>query len=297
MKEEKEKKAIETIGKIIEGIGEALEKNKKEVWTKLLNNDKLGYFALLRNVRNILEQAPELVDTVCEKLVDAKSIKKSLILPFQFKKSYDAVKQVNFKGTRKVLGALDTAVDLSVNNCQQFDGKTLIVLDESGSMSGQPWDIGTLFAAVMVKRNPEADLILFSDDARYVTVNPKSLITDIIESLKQHPAGTNFNAIFEKADKAYDRIVILSDMQGWMAERDDFFNLGGAPTRTFNTYKKKFDCNPKIYSFDLNGYGTLQFPEDNVYCIAGFSDKTLELMKLLETDRKILVNKIRQVEF
>jgi 60 kDa SS-A/Ro ribonucleoprotein len=26
--------------------------------------------------------------------------------------------------------------------------------------------------------------------------------------------GTNFNAIFQRANRAYDRIIILSDMQG-----------------------------------------------------------------------------------
>jgi hypothetical protein len=34
---------------------------KKEVWTQLIKERKIGYFALLRNLRNILEQAPDLV--------------------------------------------------------------------------------------------------------------------------------------------------------------------------------------------------------------------------------------------
>lgn len=263
--------------------------NKKEVWETLLKNNKLGYFALLRNLRNILEQAPEMVDLIAEKLVDPKAIKKSLILPFQFKRAYDAVKQTSFKGSRKVLGALDTAVDLSVNNCPQFDGKTLVVLDISGSMSGQPEEIGRLFMAVLAKRNPECDTMVFSDDAKYFSLNPKSLITDLVDQIPGDGGGTNFHAIFQTANKAYDRIVILSDMQGWVGY--------DAPTKTYHSYCKKFDYKSKIYSFDLNGYGTLQFPEEGVYCIAGFSDKTLELMKLLETDRRALVNKIRQVEF
>ena len=39
---------------------------KKEAWGSLLKEKKLGYFALLRNLRNILQQAPELIDLACE---------------------------------------------------------------------------------------------------------------------------------------------------------------------------------------------------------------------------------------
>ncbi|MCB9285123.1 MAG: hypothetical protein H6563_13690 [Lewinellaceae bacterium] len=35
---------------------------KAEAWADLIAADKLGYFALLRNLRNIAEQAPELVE-------------------------------------------------------------------------------------------------------------------------------------------------------------------------------------------------------------------------------------------
>jgi len=101
-------------------------------------------------------------------------------------------------------------------------------------------------------------------------------------------AGTNFHAIFEKAKRAYDRIIILSDMQGWMG--------GYAPTGSFKNYKKKYKADPYIYSFDLQGYGSLQFPEDNVFALAGFSEKIFDLMKLLETDRNALIKKIEAIE-
>ena len=39
-----------------------------------------------------------------------------------------------------------------------------------------------------------------------------------------------------------------------------------------------------------------QFPENNVYCLAGFSDKIFDIMKLLESDKKALVKKIEEVE-
>lgn len=37
-------------------------------------------------------------------------------------------------------------------------------------------------------------------------------------------------------------------------------------------------------AISCSGYGTLQFPERQVYCLAGFSDKTLDTLKQLDAD-------------
>jgi hypothetical protein len=101
-------------------------------------------------------------------------------------------------------------------------------------------------------------------------------------------AGTNFHAIFQTAKQKYDRVVILSDMQGWMQ--------GGAPKAPFAEYRRKYGADPFVYSFDLQGYGSLQFPEQNVFALAGFSDKVFDLMQLLETDRIALIREIEKSE-
>jgi hypothetical protein len=51
-----------------------------------------------------------------------------------------------------------------------------------------------------------------------------------------------------------------------------------------------------VFSFDLSGYGSLQFPERQVCCLAGFSDKTLETLKLLDADPGALIRVIEAVE-
>ena len=61
---------------------------KADAWAELLGSKRLGYFALLRNVRNILEQAPQLTEAVCEQLTDRKAIKNSMVLPFRFLTAY-----------------------------------------------------------------------------------------------------------------------------------------------------------------------------------------------------------------
>jgi len=69
------------------------------------------------------------------------------------------------------------------------------------------------------------------------------------------------------------------------------------PKTSFTAYKKATGADPLIYSFDLAGHGTLQFPESKVYALAGWSDKVFDIMKILETDREALINTINAVTF
>jgi len=261
---------------------------KKDVWVNLIKEKKIGYFALLRNLRNIIEQAPEVINEAVLLLTNESLIKKSLVLPFRFITAFEEINKLNDgKIVRTVLMALNKAVDISVSNVPKFDGETLVVLDESGSMEGKPAQIGSLFSAVLVKSN-NADLITFSDNARYRNVNPMDSTITIAGSIKFSSGGTNFHSIFKTANKKYDRIIILSDMQGWIGH--------DCPTKAYNEYKNSTGAKPFIYSFDLNHYGSMQFPEQGVFCMAGFSEKVFDIMKLLEIDKNALINKIKSVD-
>lgn len=261
---------------------------KKDVWINLIKENKIGYFALLRNLRNIIEQAPEVIKESLEMLTNERLIKKSLVLPFRFTTAFDEIQKLNDgKIIREVLMALNKAVDISIQNVPKFDGETLVVLDVSGSMSGKPSQIGSLFSAVLVKSN-NADFMVFSESAKYINVNPMDSTITIANSLRFSAGGTNFKDIFKVANKKYDRVVILSDMQGWMGYY--------TPASEFNEYKNITGANPFIYSFDLNGYGSMQFPENKVFCIAGFSDKIFSIMDLMEKDKNALINEIKKVE-
>lgn len=263
------------------------EKLKKLAWHKLISERKIGYFALLRNLRNIIEQAPEDVEKACELLIDKELIKKSLVLPFRFITAIKEIEQLQDSG--RVLKALNTAIDISMSNVPHMSGKTLVVLDTSGSMEGKPIEIGSLFASVLVKSN-DTDFMWFSNDASYLTLNPSDSTLTIARQIvdRCEVGGTNFHSIFQTANRAYDRIIIMSDMQGWTGHT--------APVSSFNEYKTRCGSNPFIYSFDLQGYGTLQFPEPQVFCIAGFSEKVFDIMSLLEKDKNALIKEIEKIE-
>ncbi len=255
---------------------------KAAAWGEMLKDGKLGYFALLKNLRNIEQQAPEVLPLALAQLVDPKQIKKSLVMPFRFN---TAIQEVS---NRKTVEALNEAFEIALQNVPKFDGKTLIVLDASGSMQGKCLEIGSLFSAVLYKANPEADFMRFGSHAEYVTLNAKDTALTIAKGMRADFGGTDFHCIFQEADKKYDRVIILSDMQGWMGF--------GTPNGTLAEYEKKFGAKPFVYSFDLNGYGSLQFPQDRVFAIAGFSEKVFDLFAALETDKNALVHKIEAIE-
>ena len=267
---------------------EDLSQLKSDAWTDLITSRKIGYFALLRNLRNILNQAPNAVPAACELLVDEKMISKSRVLPFRFATAYEEISKMgSSKGVRDVLVAINQALEVSMCNVPKFDGDTLVVMDVSGSMSGRPSEIASLFGAILAKAN-NADVLTFANRSDYKSYNPMDSVMTIRNSFRYSGGGTNFKSIFTTANKKYDRVVILSDMQGWVGYT--------SPSAEFKQYKKTYDANPYVYSWDLAGLGTMQFPENNVFALAGFSDKVFDVMKMMEMDKKALFNEIKAIQ-
>ena len=278
---------LSAVGQVAENE-EDLTRLKSDAWSELISTKRLGYFALLRNLRNIINQAPDAIDAACEMLVNENLIKKSRVMPFRFSTAYEEISRLGSSTeVRKVLVAINNAIEVSMVNVPRFDGDTLVVMDVSGSMMGKPSEIASLFGAILAKVN-NADVLTFSTDAQYQSYNPLDSVMTIRNSFRFSGGGTNFKAIFQRANKKYDRVIILSDMQGWVGYT--------TPSSEFNQYKKKFSANPFVYSWDLAGYGTMMLPEQNVFGLAGFSDKVFDVMKMMELDKKALFNEINAIQ-
>lgn len=271
---------------------------KKEAWSELVRGQKIGYFALLRNLRNILEQAPGLIPDVCRMLTNEKLIKKSLVFPFRFTSALAAV-----GNNRDLVVALNNAIDISVSNVPDLPG-TLVAVDASDSMGHDITanrGIGTLLGVVLAKKC-SADFMIFGSDAAMLNYNPLDSTSTIFSQFMKHNQysyhyngaiqvghGTNFPAIFKKATKKYERIFIFSDMQGWMG--------GGAPIKDLREYEQRTKSKPFIYSMDLSGHGTMMFPDDRVVAIPGFSEKIFDVVKVIESDKDALIKMIDSVKF
>jgi 60 kDa SS-A/Ro ribonucleoprotein len=290
-----------TLGKLVNGTLEtpytweteitkagSNQAEKTKAWTALVESGKLGYFALLRNLRNLENSvSAETMRQVYTQLTDEKAIKNSKVLPFRYDTAINQVSEV------KTRGAISKAMDIACNNMPELSGKTLIALDCSGSMRGKPLQIGSVFCAVLAKA-ADADIMQFGTSVSWPKYNPNDSIMTIAGSLRANHGGTDFHLIFEHAKKAYDRIIILSDMQAWV-ER---YGWGSTPGEVLKKYRTRTGANPAIWSFDLQGYGTLQFPENKVYTLAGLSEKVFDIIPLIEEGGKdALVKTIEAISF
>lgn len=271
---------------------------KAAVWQSLLSENKLGYFALLRNLRNIAQQAPASLDLALTQLRDQNRVGKSRVLPFRYMTAYGEIMGIGLPRERDILWAIDEAAEQALANVPKLDGETLVALDTSGSMmtapanvNGRPGQpcirIGSLFAAILAQKN-RADLLTFDTGYRWNAVERMGVMP-FARGLNAPGGGTDFNQIFIGLTKKYDRIIVLSDMQAWVG--------GQPPGGSWAAYCKRTGANPYVWSFDLAHAGTMQFPEGRVYPVAGFNEKVFEVMAVLEQDRNALVNKVKNYEF
>lgn len=274
--------------------------NTKESWEKLITEDKLGYMAMLRNLRNIITAAPANIDKVYTKLADKAQVLKSKQLPFRFFSAYNEV--VKMPGiTNKVLDTLETALEYSVENMPKIKGKTVIAVDTSGSMghaiSGKSavkcCDIARLLGVLASKICEEYIVYTFDTGIWQVTFSSKNGIINSALSISVQGGGTDLTLPLRKIlnlpDKV-DRLILLSDNEinsSWY----------GGYQRTCQTladeYRKTKNPDFWVHAIDLQGYGTQQFIGKNTNIIAGWSEKVLEFISLAEGG---IENQVKKIE-
>lgn len=306
------------------------DKDKKaKVWETLLNNHKLGYMATLRNLRNIKEQAPHMLDKALEYIANPEAVKKSLVLPFRFISAYNVFEKEESgsgkfeseKGVNnKIIKALNSALSNSVNNIPYVEGKTIILSDNSGSMTGdmggasvvsamsniKTADIANLFAVLYWTRCEDTLIGLFGDKLIYPELN------------RANDIFTNFNIINKEAEKCgrateagiykmfrrmidekimVDRIIVFSDCQ--IGDGCNWYGIDSKDRiESFDKLLKdyrKINTDFKFYSVDLKNYGTTVFNK-SVFKIFGWSEKIFDIISSTSKNPKALIDIIDKVE-
>lgn len=280
-------------------VGE--RKSDKDLWTELLNSDKLGYMALLRNLRNIHEAGvPEAVLTskVYDVLADPAQVAKSKQLPFRFMTAYDNTKQF---GSTKLTRSLSKALDASFANTPVLGENVWIILDVSGSMSSvgyggygsgdrsqatAPIYKAAVFAAALFKTNgvKNVKLTIFSDRANHLNINPEDSIMTIRDQIMKsvYGGGTNLDsalALSKSLGFTPDAVVLLSDMQV------DATWLASAAQRINSMFPKT--C-AKI-AFNFAAYESTPVGEIcGWYQLAGWSERVFDFVPALRNSASIV---------
>lgn len=290
------------------GKAENVEQTKAQEWGRLLEQGSLGYLAALRNTRRIIEDptSEATVEALFAKLTNERDIRESKVFPFQIITAAAEISKLNGPRARRALEALSRALDLSVSNVPAFEGPTLVALDDSGSMTTHRaqgvgkdgthvvegrscLELGVLFAAIAVKRNPDLDLMLFSETARYLTLDPTSSTLAMAQTIvtRTQNKGTNHSAPFHEANRPYERVILISDEQGWMG--------GRTPDAALGAYEKRHGCSPYVHSWNLAGSATCQFPSHRTTMLAGFTPKVFDLLRQVEQDPHAMIHAIEAV--
>jgi hypothetical protein len=185
---------------------------------------RMGYMALLRNLRNFdgagISEAS--VKAVQAKLADPAEVTRSRQLPFRFYSAYS-------NSDARWHQTLETALELSTKNIKPLPGRTLCLVDCSGSMWGTMgksnalrWEMAALFGTVLKFTNPDGTLLARygSDYHRkhpgYETVKPRRSVLGTIKHEYPDMGGTatgNAVAAYLKSDGPFDRVIIITDEQ------------------------------------------------------------------------------------
>lgn len=254
--------------------------SKKELWEAIIPS--MGYMALLRNLRNF-DQAgvdTETYSAVALKLVDPDEVARSRQLPMRFLSAYRAVNNSRW------LWPLEQALQLSLNNVPEFSGRTLILIDTSGSM-GQAfgndtelrmWDAAAMFGIALALRCEHADVVSFSNHTKVFPVAPGSSLLRNLEKFKTSyflNGGTQTAEAVTKHYQGHDRVIILTDEQANRA-------AGGRDVLASVPHNKV------AVTFNLAGHRVGHAPSgsDTRITIGGLSDQAFKLLPILEKRSK-----------
>ena len=299
-------------GKLTKEEGEkVLAEAKADNWESLLREGKLGVLAALRNIRNILKNPrKEIVDNWCTLIRDAEKVRKALILPIHFDLAYDVVdnefgQNIYANQVRQALH--DGYVAAIPNLAKVLTGKTLVIVDRSGSMDsgichegdrnrqyyGSPQTQRACYKAGLIAATicsaTGADVVKFGSSAEFFHYDKNLNVFALAKQIGTASCdSTNPAAAFDlirRARKAYDRIIFISDNEV----------NGRLTSAAYRGYVHDV-ADPYVYGIDLCAYGTTPLKRDGkVQYFFGYGPSLYESIASSEFNPMEHLEKVRKI--
>ncbi len=320
--EDKNTKAGQDVAKLVKSgelskieAEKVLTEKKADNFGDLIRTKKIGYFALIRNLRNIINTGDsKLLEDALELITNQAMIKKSLIWPHQIDLALEIMLIENSGRTlQKVTKALDVAYELSIPNLSELlpEGKTAVVFDTSGSMEMASWgpgvqipikgrgvkinkkpaDKAALIAATFAK-GVVGDVYHFASYTAQITGwNPNDSINTLKREFQSHNGevghGTVMSSIFDyfvDKNKKYDRVLIITDEQS----HTDL-------TLAAKKYTNKYGM-PYVYFINICGYSATAMKEGGkVLRLQGYSADIYEKISEIEINPNVIIEEINKI--
>jgi 60 kDa SS-A/Ro ribonucleoprotein len=280
-------------------------------WETLVTSNRLGYMALLRNLRNLLETnvSAAVLTHACATLADPGQVARAKQLPFRFLAAYREVLALGGGAAAPVLAALETAISASVANLRGFDGTTRVVVacDVSGSMQ-QPisprskvllYDVGLVLGMLLQSRCQHVVTGLFGDRWKRVNLPQGQVLRNVQELYRREGEvgyATNGHLVIQdlrQRREVVDKVMIFTDCQLW-----DSTGHNHTLAQEWAAYRANVAPQARLYLFDLAGHGTTPLnvhAEHGVALIAGWSDKVFDVLAALENGGDALTE-IQKIE-
>lgn len=282
----------------------------REKWEEMIASGKLGYMALLRNLRNILESEvrAEFIEIAGNRLRSEDEVARSRQLPFRFLSAYRELRSVKSEFTSYFLDCLEEAVTSSVNNLSGFslDTRIVIACDVSGSMYSRLsrksiiryFDVGLLLGMLMNMKSKNVITGIFGSKWEEMALPSTQVLanTELLNRIEGRVGyATNGYKVIEsllKSERAVAKVMMFTDCQMWNSSGD-----GKTFQKLWKKYKESIAPNARLYLFDLAGYGTapLKIERNDVFLIGGWSDKIFDVLTAIENGESAL-SEIERIE-
>jgi 60 kDa SS-A/Ro ribonucleoprotein len=184
---------------------------KRETFERLIREKKLGYFALIRNLRN-MEQAGADVELVREAILARKGGADKL-LPFRYIAAARHAKQFEPQ--------LDIAMQAALSELPKLTGTTMVLVDNSGSMSARlsrksdmtRADAAAGVAIVVRGVCESVRVFVFSDSCVEVAPRAGMALRDAIHTATRMGSTQLGAAVKKVSDLSHDRLIVVTDEQ------------------------------------------------------------------------------------
>ncbi|MCX5413355.1 TROVE domain-containing protein [Streptomyces sp. NBC_00059] len=236
----------------------------------------MGAMALVRNLRNFDEAgvSDEVAAEVAARISDPAAVAASRQFPFRYLAAYRHAPSLRWAYP------LERALAHSLGHVPALPGRTLILVDRSGSM----WsplsdrsqlnraDAAAVFGAALALRAADADLVEFGTTSAAVAFRRGESVLKILERFGDL-GGTDTVRAVRKHYRAHDRVLIVTD------EQASFTHYGDATDGIPLTVP--------VYTWNLAGYRVGHAPSgsENRHTFGGLSDAAFGMVPLLEAGR------------
>ncbi len=264
-------------------------------WTEIARNAAWQMTRMNLNTfarHGVFDQAglPELI---AERLRDEEAIKKARVFPYQLMAAFT---NADNKVPACVRDALQDAMEIAIANVPKIEGKIYVFPDVSGSMHSPATgyrkgstsairciDVAALVAAAIVRRNPNAEVIPFSDDVIECSLNARDTVMTNAEKLASLPSGgTNCSAPLSELNRRNatgDLVIYVSDNQSWADFRGySSYHNSTVTMEQWSVFKQR-NATARMVCIDIQPYATTQAQtREDILNIGGFSDQVFDVI-------------------